>query len=294
MVDEAADKKQYLIRVAFIEIYNECVHDLLGADPKEKLEMKEDPKKGVYIKDLTMKTVNNIKQMIQLMEAGNENKSIGSTAMNAESSRSHSVFSIFIESSQENEGGTSFKNAKLNLVDLAGSERQDKTKATGDRLKEAQKINLSLSALGNVIQALVEGKNNHIPYRDSKLTRMLQDSLGGNTKTLMIAAVSPASDNYDETMTTLRYASRAKMIKNKPIVNQDPKDALLAQYTDEIKKLKELLKNKGQTNMGDGAIRAEDMANLEKLKELEDQNREMEEEMMNRRKKVQDRESQVK
>jgi kinesin family protein 3/17 len=110
---------------------------------------------------------------------------------------------------------------------LAGSERQSKTHATGDRLKEATKINLSLSALGNVISQLVEGNSKHIPYRDSKLTRLLQDSLGGNTKTVMIAAISPADYNYEETLTTLRYASRAKHIKNKPRVNQDPKDALL-------------------------------------------------------------------
>jgi kinesin family protein 3/17 len=292
VVDEGKDKKQYLIRVSFIEIYNEQIHDLLSNDPKEKMEMKEDPKKGVYIKDLTIKTVNNIKQMIQIMETGNNNKSTGATAMNAESSRSHSVFTIYIESSQETDGANNFKNAKLNLVDLAGSERQDKTQATGERLKEAQKINLSLSALGNVIQALVDGKSKHIPYRDSKLTRILQDSLGGNTKTLMIAAVSPASDNFDETMSTLRYASRAKLIKNKPIVNQDPKDAMLAQYAEEIKKLRELLKNKGGQGLAvDGAIREEDMANLERLKEMEDKNREMEEEMVNRRKKVQDREA---
>ena len=124
---------------------------------------------------------------------------------------------------------------------MAGSERQSKTQATGDRLKEATKINLSLSALGNVISALVEGKINHIPYRDSKLTRLLQDSLGGNTKTLMIAAISPADFNFDETLTTLRYAARAKKIKNKPRVNQDPKDALLKQYEDEIKKLRDII-----------------------------------------------------
>jgi len=108
-------------------------------------------------------------------------------------------------------------------------------------MKEATKINLSLSALGNVISALVDGKTNHIPYRDSKLTRLLQDSLGGNTKTIMIAAVSPANYNYDETLSTLRYASRAKFIQNKPKINEDPKDALLREYMDEIKKLKMML-----------------------------------------------------
>jgi hypothetical protein len=113
--------------------------------------------------------------------------------------------------------------------------------ATGDRLKEATKINLSLSALGNVISALVDGKSTHIPYRDSKLTRLLQDSLGGNTKTLMVACLSPADNNYDETLSTLRYANRAKNIKNKPKINEDPKDALLREYQDEIKRLKSML-----------------------------------------------------
>jgi kinesin family protein 3/17 len=127
---------------------------------------------------------------------------------------------------------------------LAGSERQSKTQATGDRLKEANKINLSLSALGNVISALVDGKSSHVPYRDSKLTRLLQDSLGGNTKTVMIANVSPASDNYEETLGTLRYSSRAKNIKNQPKVNEDPKDALLREYADEIQRLKDMLQGK--------------------------------------------------
>lgn len=124
---------------------------------------------------------------------------------------------------------------------MAGSERISKTGVSGDRLKEAQKINLSLSALGNVISALVDGKSQHIPYRDSKLTRLLQDSLGGNTKTIMIANCSPADYNFDETLSTLRYASRAKFIKNKPIINEDPKDALLKEYANEIKNLKRLI-----------------------------------------------------
>ena len=138
--------------------------------------------------------------------------------------------------------------AKLNLVDLAGSERQSKTGATGERLKEATKINLSLSALGNVISALVDGRCKHIPYRDSKLTRLLQDSLGGNTKTLMVACLSPADNNYDESLSTLRYANRAKNIKNKPCVNEDPKDALLREYQEEIKKLKAILAEQMSAN----------------------------------------------
>lgn len=169
--------------------------------------------------------------------------------MNKDSSRSHSIFTVYIEMSEEVEGvpdETCFKAGKLNLVDLAGSERQSKTHATGDRLKEANKINLSLSALGNVISALVDGKSAHIPYRNSKLTRLLQDSLGGNTKTVMIAAISPADYNFEETLSTLRYAARAKNIKNKPKINEDPKDALLKQYEEEIKLLK--LKLEGMNN----------------------------------------------
>jgi kinesin family protein 3/17 len=178
------------------------------------------------------------------MEIGNDNRVVGATAMNATSSRSHSIFTIYVETSETDPGdpeATRIKAGKLNLVDLAGSERQSKTKAEGQRLKEATKINLSLSALGNVISALVDGKTGHIPYRDSKLTRLLQDSLGGNTKTCMIAALSPSDNNYEETLSTLRYATRAKAIKNKPVVNQDPKDALLKEYEEEIKKLKEML-----------------------------------------------------
>lgn len=163
--------------------------------------------------------------------------------MNADSSRSHSLFLIQIESEEVIKGESTFKAGKLNLVDLAGSERQSKTMATGTRLQEAKKINLSLTALGNVISCLVDGKSAHIPYRDSKLTRLLQDSLGGNTKTVMIAACSPADYNQDETISTLRYADRAKKIKNKPIVNEDPKDAMLREYQEEIKKLKAMLEN---------------------------------------------------
>lgn len=126
-------------------------------------------------------------------------------------------------------------------MDLAGSERQARTGATGERLKEATKINLSLSVLGNVISAMEDGRCRHIPYRDSKLTRLLQDSLGGNTRTLMVACVSPADDSYEESLSTLRYASRARNIRNKPCINEDSKDTLLREHQEEIKKLKAFL-----------------------------------------------------
>ncbi|RLN93592.1 hypothetical protein DYB28_009119, partial [Aphanomyces astaci] len=150
-------------------------------------------------------------------------------------------------------------------VDLAGSERQSKTGATGDRLQEANKINLSLSALGNVISALVDGKSKHIPYRDSKLTRLLQDSLGGNTKTVMIANCGPADYNYEETLTTLRYASRAKQIKNKPKINEDPKDAMIREFQEEIDALKAKLASfaNGNTTGGDGGGTATTMCMLQ-------------------------------
>ena len=180
------------------------------------------------------------------MNIGNSNRAVGATNMNEQSSRSHAIFILTIECSAPGpDGKDHIRAGKLNLVDLAGSERQAKTGATGERLKEATKINLSLSALGNVISALVDAKSTHIPYRDSKLTRLLQDSLGGNSKTVMVANIGPASYNYDETLSTLRYASRAKQIKNKPKINEDPKDALLREYQEEIARLKAHLVEKG-------------------------------------------------
>ncbi|KAH9518828.1 Kinesin-like protein kif17 [Bulinus truncatus] len=233
---------KFLIHASYLEIYNEEIRDLLGKDVKAKLELKEHPEKGVYVNGLSMHPVHNVAECESIMNKGWQNRSTGATLMNADSSRSHSIFSINLEmATKDDEGEDHIRAGKLNLVDLAGSERQGKTGATGDRLKEATKINLSLSALGNVISALVDGKSKHIPYRDSKLTRLLQDSLGGNTKTMMVACLSPADNNYEETLSTLRYANRAKNIKNKPKINEDPKDALLRQYQEEIEKLKAML-----------------------------------------------------
>ena len=217
---------KFLVRASYLEIYNENIRDLLGKDHLQKLDLKEHPDKGVYVKDLSQIVVHNAEEVARLMSKGTANRSVGATAMNADSSRSHSIFTLYIEMCEAQGNADKIRAGKLNLVDLAGSERQSKTQATGDRLKEATKINLSLSALGNVISALVDGKAKHIPYRDSKLTRLLQDSLGGNTKTLMVAAISPADNNYDETLSTLRYANRAKNIKNKAVINEDPKVGL--------------------------------------------------------------------
>ncbi|XP_059997186.1 kinesin-like protein KIF17 isoform X1 [Lagenorhynchus albirostris] len=239
---QCAENTKFLVRASYLEIYNEDVRDLLGTDTKQKLELKEHSEKGVYVKGLSMHTVHSVTQCERVMETGWKNRSVGYTLMNKDSSRSHSIFTISIEICAVDERGKDHLRAgKLNLVDLAGSERQSKTGATGERLKEATKINLSLSALGNVISALVDGRCKHIPYRDSKLTRLLQDSLGGNTKTLMVACLSPADNNYAETLSTLRYANRAKNIRNKPRINEDPKDALLREYQEEIKKLRAIL-----------------------------------------------------
>ena len=246
---------QYLIRCSYLEIYNEDIHDLLAADQKKNLELKENPDKGVFAKDLTQVVVEDVHAISEVMTRGFENRTVGATLMNAQSSRSHSIFTIVVEVNEpsDEDGKDHFRAGKLNLVDLAGSERANKTGATGDRLKEGSKINLSLSALGNVISALVDGKSKHIPYRDSKLTRLLQDSLGGNTKTVMIANTGPADYNYDETLTTLRYANRAKNIKNKPKINEDPKDAMLREFQDEIERLKQQIASKGGGGGGGGA-----------------------------------------
>lgn len=245
-----ATDSRFLALVSYLEIYNENIRDLLR-NSHGNLPLKETSEGGIVVQNLTQHPVASVEQCEKLLELGNANRAVGGTNMNATSSRSHSIFSICVERMTKEEGdddelellrlGPTIKRGKLNLVDLAGSERQTKTGATGDRLKEATKINLSLSALGNVISALVDGKTKHIPYRDSKLTRLLQDSLGGNTKTLMIACISPAESNYDETLSTLRYANRAKNISNKPTLNEDPTETIIRQYREEIVKLKELL-----------------------------------------------------
>ena len=223
-------RKSFLIRCSFIEIYNEEIYDLLNTSVKIKLEVRESEERGIFVKDLTKHIVKSLPEMLRLLQSGSTNRSVAETLMNQESSRSHAIFTIYVESSEMVEGQERFKASKFNLVDLAGSERQTKSGSTGERLKEASKINLSLSTLGNVISALISGSKSHVPYRDSKLTRLLQDSLGGNTKTIMIANVSPCELNCDETVSTLKYASRAKYIQNIPIINEDPKDALLREY----------------------------------------------------------------
>mmetsp|Transcript_68132 Transcript_68132/g.163501 ORF Transcript_68132/g.163501 Transcript_68132/m.163501 type:complete len:793 (-) Transcript_68132:202-2580(-) len=246
--------KRFLVRASYLEIYNEEIRDLLSKNPKAKLELKDHPDGGVYVKDLSNLIVKNVPDLEQVMLVGQRNRSVASTLMNNESSRSHSIFTITIETAETGvDGQEHIRVGKMNMVDLAGSERQSKTGATGETLKEATKINMSLSALGNVISALVDAKTSFIPYRDSKLTRLLQDSLGGNTKTVMCANVGPVDYNYDETMSTLRYAYRAKSIKNKPRINEDPKDAMIREFQDEIMRLKMKLQEQAAKG-GGGSI----------------------------------------
>ncbi|XP_022055519.2 kinesin-like protein KIF3C [Acanthochromis polyacanthus] len=246
-ISRSQSDKQYLVRASYLEIYREEVRDLL--DPNHgnarALELRESPETGVYVRDLTSCVCKSIKEIEEVMNVGNQARAVGATDMNEHSSRSHALFLITVECSQPGpDGRKHIRVGRLNLVDLAGSERQAKTGVQGERLKEAAKINLSLSALGNVISALADGRSGHVPYRDSKLTRLLQDSLGGNAKTVMVATLGPSSQHYDETLTTLRYANRAKNIQNQPRVNEDPKDALLREFQREIARLRAQLNHR--------------------------------------------------
>uniref|UniRef100_A0A8C6KL77 Kinesin-like protein n=1 Tax=Nothobranchius furzeri TaxID=105023 RepID=A0A8C6KL77_NOTFU len=280
-IAKAEGDTRFLVRVSYLEIYNEEVRDLLGKDQMQRLEVKERPDVGVYIKDLSGYVVNNADDMDRIMTLGHKNRSVGATNMNEHSSRSHAIFTITIECSEKGvDGNQHVRMGKLHLVDLAGSERQGKTGATGQRLKEATKINLSLSTLGNVISALVDGKSTHVPYRNSKLTRLLQDSLGGNSKTMMCANIGPADYNYDETISTLRYANRAKNIKNKARINEDPKDALLRQFQKEIEELKKKLEE-GKKKVSPGKM-VEMQAKIEEERKALEAKLDMEEEERNK------------
>ncbi|KAF5293840.1 hypothetical protein FQR65_LT10978 [Abscondita terminalis] len=262
---------EFLVYARYLEIYMEDIRDLLKIKNSKPLELRQSAEKGVFVSHLHSQTCQSASDMMKAMKIGNKNRTTGVTNMNEHSSRSHAIFQIAIEMAE----GTSkcVKVGKLNLIDLAGSERQSKTGAFGDRLKEASKINQALSSLGNVIYALAENAP-HIPYRDSKLTRLLQDSLGGNSKTIMIANIGPASMNYEETIITLRYAYRAKSIKNQPIKNEDIKDAKLLELQREIERLKLLIAEKGEGAVLDGVI--SDATDEEDMDESDEEKKERE------------------
>uniref|UniRef100_A0A8C1J2W2 Kinesin family member 13Bb n=1 Tax=Cyprinus carpio TaxID=7962 RepID=A0A8C1J2W2_CYPCA len=248
-VQEQREGESFTVEVSYMEIYNEKVRDLL--DPKgsrQALRVREHKVLGPYVDGLSRLAVTSYKDIESLMSEGNKSRTVAATNMNEESSRSHAVFNIILTHTlRDLKTGTSGeKVSKLSLVDLAGSERADKTGAGGERLKEGSNINRSLTTLGLVISALAEqgaGKNKSkfVPYRDSVLTWLLKDSLGGNSRTAMVAAVSPAADNYDETLSTLRYADRAKSIVNHAVVNEDPNARIIRELREEVEKLRSQL-----------------------------------------------------
>ncbi|XP_046701652.1 kinesin-like protein KIF1A isoform X5 [Silurus meridionalis] len=249
----------YSVEVSYMEIYCERVRDLLNPKNKGNLRVREHPLLGPYVEDLSKLAVMSYNDIQDLMDSGNKARTVAATNMNETSSRSHAVFNIiFTQRRHDAEtDNTSEKVSKISLVDLAGSERADSTGAKGTRLKEGANINKSLTTLGKVISALAEvdsGSNKNkkkkkvesfIPYRDSVLTWLLRENLGGNSRTAMVAALSPADINYDETLSTLRYADRAKQIRCNAVINEDPNNRLVRELKDEVSRLKELLYAQG-------------------------------------------------
>jgi kinesin family protein 1 len=244
------------VEVSYLEIYNERVRDLLNPSTKGNLRVREHPSTGPYVEDLAKLVVRSFSEIENLMDEGNKARTVAATNMNETSSRSHAVFTLTltqkrhdVETSMSGE-----KVAKISLVDLAGSERAQSTGATGARLKEGAEINRSLSTLGRVIAALAdmsEGKKKkvQVPYRDSVLTWLLKDSLGGNSLTAMIAAISPADINFEETLSTLRYADSAKRIKNHAVVNEDPNARMIRELKEELAQLRSKLSGGGSSGI---------------------------------------------
>ncbi|XP_026140967.1 kinesin-like protein KIF1A isoform X5 [Carassius auratus] len=257
--DNNDNSMSYSVEVSYMEIYCERVRDLLNPKNKGNLRVREHPLMGPYVEDLSKLAVTSYSDIQDLMDSGNKARTVAATNMNETSSRSHAVFNIiFTQKRHDSETeNTSEKVSKISLVDLAGSERADSTGAKGTRLKEGANINKSLTTLGKVISGLAEmdcapNKNkkkkkveSFIPYRDSVLTWLLRENLGGNSRTAMVAALSPADINYDETLSTLRYADRAKQIRCNAVINEDPNNRLVRELKDEVARLKDLLYAQG-------------------------------------------------
>lgn len=273
------------VMTSMIEIYNEQVQDLLmpaNARPKKGLDIRENQQLGIYIDGVTKRAVDSYLSIEATMDEGTTNRTVGSTLMNATSSRAHTVITIEFKQVSTLEGGAKgSKVSMINLVDLAGSEKAGQSGASGDRLKEGCAINKSLSALGLVIEKLADratgkGKNIVVPYRDSKLTRLLQNALGGSSKTIMICAISPASSNFEETLSTLRYADRAKRIKNAATINENPQDKLIRQLREENNRLREMVGNAGECSPGsDQAVAIDLEAKQQEVAALEQALKEM-------------------
>ncbi|XP_052128712.1 kinesin-like protein unc-104 isoform X4 [Frankliniella occidentalis] len=252
--DTTSESLHYSVEVSYMEIYCERVRDLLNPKNKGNLRVREHPLLGPYVEDLSKLAVTSYQDIHDLIDEGNKARTVAATNMNETSSRSHAVFTIVFTQLRHDEmtNLSTEKVSKISLVDLAGSERADSTGAKGTRLKEGANINKSLTTLGKVISALAEvsvtkkkKKADFIPYRDSVLTWLLRENLGGNSKTAMIAAISPADINYDETLSTLRYADRAKQIVCKAVVNEDANAKLIRELKEEIQRLRDLLKQEG-------------------------------------------------
>ncbi|XP_050787822.1 kinesin-like protein KIF1B isoform X4 [Gopherus flavomarginatus] len=250
--DNSNEEMSYSVEVSYMEIYCERVRDLLNPKNKGNLRVREHPLLGPYVEDLSKLAVTSYTDIADLMDAGNKARTVAATNMNETSSRSHAVFTIvFTQKRHDTETDLcTEKVSKISLVDLAGSERADSTGAKGTRLKEGANINKSLTTLGKVISALAEvskkkKKTDFIPYRDSVLTWLLRENLGGNSRTAMVAALSPADINYDETLSTLRYADRAKQIKCNAVINEDPNAKLVRELKEEVTRLKDLLRAQG-------------------------------------------------
>ncbi|KAM3278130.1 hypothetical protein ACQJBY_045785 [Aegilops geniculata] len=243
------EKLSFTCKCSFLEIYNEQILDLLNPNATN-LQLREDAKRGMHVENLTEHEVSNAREALQQLIEGAANRKVASTNMNRASSRSHSVFTCLIESKWESQGIKHHRFSHLNLVDLAGSERQKSSGAEGERLKEASNINKSLSTLGHVITSLIavsNKKSQHVPYRDSKLTFLLQDSLGGNSKTTIIANISPSSCCAAETLSTLKFAQRAKHIRNNAIINEDASGDVLSMRLEIQHLKKELSRLQGQS-----------------------------------------------
>ncbi|XP_061187944.1 kinesin-like protein KIF28P [Saccostrea echinata] len=296
----AGENEEYQVTLSMLEIYNEQVRDLLNPKSiatKGGLKVRQHPSKGFYVESLISCPVSSYTDIENKISEGTRNRTVAATNMNATSSRAHTIVAITFVQKTPNETGQSMtRSSSVNLVDLAGSERAESTGATGDRLKEGSAINQSLSTLGNVISALADqsqGKKKVVvPYRDSVLTKLLQNALGGNSKTIMIAALSPADINYDETLSTLRFADRAKAIKTTATVNESPTDKLIRELREENAKLMEMLKSGGISldQLGGGGGGSNANQEIEEMKKaMEEELRKNQEEIENMKKTWQER-----
>lgn len=279
-----SETKQYEVTYSMLEIYNEKVRDILVSEdknPQGGLKVRERPNGECYAEGQKDMAVSSYAEIEKWMDYGNKNKTIGETKMNKESSRSHTVITIKFKQIELIGKKQSVKSPVINLVDLAGSEKASQTGAEGDRLKEGIAINKSLTTLGMCINILSEkasgkAKKEVVPFRNSVLTRLLQNALGGNSKTIMVCALSPASSNYEETLNTLRYAERAKKIELRAKVVESPQDQLIRELKEEIERLKGQMGKQGPGTANESGsseeaerMKAELLASQQKMLEMQ-------------------------